>query len=124
MKKLIFLSLAIILLTGCFPKVSTVNLERLEHIPRKVQNVIQPDVSLQLVEKNKDHYYIVYRSVSEVQMIPGNGGNAIKISIYESPSDSSDMKTYIYKLTKNSSEEYVRVYFDGEQIPFDVVTEL
>ncbi|MGM9950895.1 MAG: hypothetical protein ACI33P_12255 [Lysinibacillus sp.] len=124
MKKWMLLTLVMFLLGGCV-EVTTVSLSIVENAPKKVEKTIHPDVALQLIEKNEDFYYIVYRSVNDVRMLHGSDGNAIRISIWEEPADSNEMKTYIYKLTKkNASEEYVRVYINDDYVPFDVKSEL
>lgn len=102
----------------------TVSVSKLEIVPRKVEQYIQPDLKLQIINKNQDHCYIIYRSINDVQFGIGSDGNAVRLSLYEELSNSNELKTYMYKLTKQNTAEFVRVYIDNEYIEFDAITNM
>ena len=123
MKKWLLLILAILLLNGC-AKISTVSISKLDEVSKSVKKYIQPKLKLQLIKKNQDHCYIFYRSVNDVQFSSGIDGNAVQLSLYEEPSNSNEVKTFMYKLTKQNTAEYVRVFIDDEYVKFEAITNM
>ncbi|MEO4052307.1 hypothetical protein [Solibacillus sp. CAU 1738] len=94
MRKWVLFTFVVFLLSGCV-KISTVNVSKLDELPRKVDKYIQPELRLQLINKNQNHCYIIYRTENDVQFLIGNDGNAVRLSLFEEPSNSSEVKTYI-----------------------------
>ncbi|MEC1179799.1 hypothetical protein P9B03_14970 [Metasolibacillus meyeri] len=121
MKKLIFLMLVTILfLVGCQEQTAV----ELTNAPKKVVEVIQPDLALQGISTTKGISYVIYRTTGEVKMSFVEENDEQRLYLTETESDSEELKTYIYKIPKIKSkaeDKYFSVYINDEVAPFDMV---
>lgn len=121
MKKLMFLMLVtIVCLVGCQEQ-SAVELTKM---PKKVAEVIQPDLTLQGISTTKGVSYVIYRTTGEVKMSFVEENDEQRVYLTETESDSKELKTYLYKIPKMKSkaeDKYFSVYINDELAPFDMI---
>lgn len=119
MKKIIvgMLMVVVSILAACSSTVT--NLEKVESVPKFVQDSIQPNVQLQLKEENKYSYYITLQSDGDADFNYDVKGDIVEIKFDVS---GSDAKQNVYHLTIDKDIETIDVYVNGERSGFDITS--
>ncbi len=111
---------AIVFVAGCQENASETAVV-LEKAPKKIAEVIAPDLTLQMVS-TKEGQYVVYYSTKDVEMAYEEDPDFNRsLILTESTSNSDERKMYIYKIPKVKVEDRTfTVYINGELVPFDM----
>lgn len=122
MKKIIVVMLMVFvsILAAC-SSIAT-NLEKVESVPKFVQDSIQPNVQLQLKEENKNSYYITLQSDGDADFNYDIKGDIVEIKFDVSNSDAKQKKQNVYHLTIDKDIETIDVYVNGERSGFDITS--
>lgn len=110
----------LLILSGC--QSSTLSLSEIDNVPRKIEEVISPDLILQLIGEGTKGSYIVFLSNGEVEASLSVEDNTINIIFDEENSQAREKKRNVYYLTKDSAHDTLIPFVNGEEMYFDVVT--
>ncbi|MGE7954160.1 hypothetical protein [Lysinibacillus xylanilyticus] len=123
MKKLLIILLcSIIVLSACN---STLAITKVKSVPKDLQetlNVLGMEDYAQMINNGEKRSYIVINTKETVTVSVESKEDTIVINIDEIENQNDEViKQHIYKLTKDAIYEYIYLYKNGEQIPFNTV---
>ncbi|MEX3745617.1 MULTISPECIES: hypothetical protein [Lysinibacillus] len=123
MKKLLIVLLcSIIVLSACN---STLAITKVKSIPKDLQetlNVLGMEDYAQMINIGEKRSYIVINTKETVTVSVESKEDTIVINIDEIENQNDEViKQHIYKLTQDANYEYIYLYKNGEQIPFNTV---
>ena len=109
---------AIILLAAC--NSSKLSIIELQSVPNKVQDVINPNSTLQMITNGKKNTYIVFHSTEAVSVELEVTENILNIKFNTTNQESTELKQYVYKLNHGDSEhDTINVQVNEENAHFD-----
>ncbi|WP_375200445.1 hypothetical protein [Bacillus sp. RS11] len=123
MKKLLIVLLcSIIVLSACN---STLAITKVKSVPKDLQETLN-DLGMEdyalMINNGEKRSYIVINTKKTVTVSVKSKEDTIVINIDEIENQNDEvMKQHIYKLTKDANYEYIYLYKNGEQIPFNTV---
>ncbi|MDM5247716.1 hypothetical protein [Lysinibacillus sp. G4S2] len=121
-KLLIVLLCSIIVLSACNP---TLAITEVKSVPKDLQetlNVLGMEDYVQMINNGEKRSYIVINTKDTVTVSVESKEDAIVINIDEVENQNDEViKQHIYKLTVDANYEYIYLYKNGEQIPFNIV---
>lgn len=123
MKRILVILCTVLFLVGCV-EATTVSYNEPDKIPRKVEKVIQPEDTLQMIQKKEGHYYVVFQSYYDVNVNYVTGEDTIEIHLHEQVIAYHDRQMYVYELTVDNGPEIIEVYLNGEALEFDTITDI
>lgn len=123
MKRILVILCTVLFLGGCV-EVTTVSYNEPDKIPRKVEKLIEPEDTLQMIQKKEGHYYIIFHSNYDVNVNYVTGEDTIEIHLHEQVIAYHDRQMYVYELTVDNGPEIIEVYLNGEILKFDTITVL
>lgn len=119
MKKIIlFLLMTIAILTAC--NTSTLSISEIEIVPKDVQNKIDSNTTLQMINENEETYYIIFHSNGDASVDLESEGEVLNIKFEEN--GNGEKKQNVYKLTTDPEHEQIKVFINGEETHFDVIS--
>ena len=106
------------LLSAC--QSSELNIRELQTVPHKVEKVTKPEYTLQLISEGEKYTYIVFHSQETVTAKLELGGNILTIKLDTQPKENTDLKRYVYKITRGDAEyDYIQIKVNGKDSHFD-----
>ncbi|MFJ7952126.1 hypothetical protein ACIQZG_11425 [Lysinibacillus sp. NPDC096418] len=122
MKKLMGILFVVVLaLTACNKELA---ITELESVPNDVEKALDQFEENSYVEKiydvSKEISYIVINTKGIVTVSVESNDDKISIKIEEEDGQNEEAKQHIYKLTTDRDYEYILLYKNSEEIPFDV----
>lgn len=95
----------------------------MENVPQKVQDMINSDDTLQMINSDEKHAYIIFRSTGTATADLEVVENILNIKLATENQEGHDLKEYVYKLTYGDSEhDTIDVLVNGQSTPFDTRT--
>ena len=121
MKRLLlsFIFFLAINLTAC--QSSTLSISEVKEVPNNVQEMINPNHTLQLVNEDEDAYFIVFQSKGTYTIDLETEDNKVLVKLDEVNQQDDILKQHVYKLTLAPEHDTIGVYINGNHIPFDNV---
>ncbi|HIZ53915.1 MAG TPA: LamG domain-containing protein [Candidatus Enterococcus avicola] len=117
---IVMLMVCVSILAACSS--TATNLEKVESVPKFVQDSIQPNVQLQLKEEDKNSYYITLQSDGDADFNYDVKGDIVEIKFDVSDSDTEQEKQTVYHLTIDKDITTIDVYVNGEHSGFDITS--
>lgn len=115
------LFVVVLALTACNKELA---ITELESVPNDVEKALDQFEENSYVEKiydvSKDISYIVINTKGIVTVSVESNDDKISIKIEEEDGQNEEAKQHIYKLTTDRDYEYILLYKNGDEIPFDV----
>lgn len=122
MKKLLGVMVISALLAACNIMGSSPSIEKVEKAPKTVQELLDPAVPLQSVNKNGEMTYIVYQSTDEVTASLEKHGDKLKVKLKAVAKDGGDTEQHVFKLKVDKETEVIDVLINGKSTPIGVIT--
>lgn len=123
MRKFGFISLLLLLaLAAC--NTSTLSFRYIESVPDEVEELIDLDMTVQLINEADKGSYIVFQSSDEVKADLDPQDNILNIKFNVTESEDDVVKPYVYYLTTDPEHDTIDVFVNGELTSFDEVTGL
>jgi hypothetical protein len=122
MKKIFVSMIFIITLTAC--NSSTLSFSEIENVPKKVQERIDSNLTLQLVNDGEKGSYIIFHSSGDVETDLETQGDTVTIKFNETSIEEVVVQQNTFYLTTDSEHDVIEVIVNGEAMPFDNVTGL
>lgn len=119
MKKLFSLMLsASIILAACSS--SKPSMTEVENVPKKVQQLMEPEYTLQLMNKDEKESYIILQSKGTVSAELEEKGDVLNIKFNEENQKNKTLTSHVYHLNRgNASYDKMKVYVNGKETSFD-----
>jgi hypothetical protein len=121
-KKSVVIVLVFTLLSACNLFDSSPSIEKIKKAPENVQELLDPAVPLQSVNKNGQMTYLIYKSVDEVTASLEKQGDKLNIKLKVVPKDSDNIEQHVFKLKIDKETEMIDVLINGKSTPFGVIT--
>ncbi|ANU21546.1 hypothetical protein BBI15_15845 [Planococcus plakortidis] len=122
MKKTLVIVLIFTLLSACNLIESTPSIEKLNKAPENVQELLDPAVPLQSINKNGEMAYLIYESKDEVTASLEKQGDKLNIKLKAVPKDGDNIKQHVFKLKIDKETEMIDVLINGKSTPMAVIT--
>lgn len=122
MKKSLVIVLIFTLLSACNLIESTPSIEKLNKAPENVQELLDPAVPLQSVNKNGEMTYLIYESKDEVTASLEKQGDKLNIKLKAVPKDGDNIEQHVFKLKIDKETEMIDVLINGKSTPMGVIT--
>lgn len=123
MKKLFYSILFFaLILAAC--NSSELSISKIQNVPNNVQEIINPDYTLQLINDGENMSYIVFYSKGTVTTDLETKDDTLIVKLDSINEDSNELKQFVYKLTLDPEHDTINVLVNGQSTPFDVVTAL
>ena len=122
MKKSLIIVLVFTLLSACNLIESTPSIEKLNKAPENVQELLDPAVPLQSVNKNGEMTYLIYESKDEVTASLEKQGDKLNIKLKAIPKDGDNIEQHVFKLKIDKETEKIDVLINGKSTPMGVIT--
>lgn len=127
MRRTFVMLCAVLFLGGCVEESSVSykefnGIDEIEKIPREIQKEIQPQYTLQKIQKAEGHYYIVFYSYNDVKANYVIGDEIFEIHLDENRLTYEDQQLYIYEIIVDNGPKKIEVYLEGEAVEFDKLT--
>ncbi|MFJ6208481.1 hypothetical protein [Lysinibacillus sp. NPDC092081] len=121
-KLLIVLFCSIIALSACNSPLSITEVKTAPKDLQKVLNVLGMEDYVQMFNNGEKRSYIVINTKGTVAVSAKSKDDTLVINIDEVENQNNEVITqHIFKLTKDVNYEYIYLYKNGEQIPFNTV---
>lgn len=102
---------------------SELSISEIQSVPNKVQEGINPDYTLQLINKGENTAYILFQSKGTVTAELEVKDNILNIKLDNANQENVELKQYVYKLTRGEAVyDTIIVLVNGKTMPFDNVT--
>lgn len=122
MKKSLVIVLVFTLLSACNLVDSSPSIEKLKKTPENVQELLDPTVPLQSVNKNGKMTYLIYESEDEVTASLEKQGDKLNIKLKAVPKDGDNIEQHVFKLKIDDETEMIDVLINGKSTPMGVIT--
>ncbi|SDH94938.1 hypothetical protein SAMN04487975_11047 [Planococcus glaciei] len=122
MKKSLVIVLIFTLLSACNLIESSPSIEKLNKAPENVQELLDPAVPLQSVNKNGEMTYLIYESKDEVTASLEKQGDKLNIKLKAVPKDGDNVEQHVFKLKIDKETEMIDVLINGKSTPMGVIT--
>lgn len=122
MKKTLVIVLIFTLLSACNLIESTPSIEKLNKAPENVQELLDPAVPLQSINKNGEMTYLIYESKDEVTASLEKQGDKLNIKLKAVPKDGDNIKQHVFKLKIDEETEMIDVLINGKSTSMGVIT--
>lgn len=122
MKKSLVIVLIFTLLSACSLIESSPSIEKLNKAPENVQELLDPAVPLQSVNKNGEMTYLIYESKHEVTASLEKQGDKLNIKLKAVPKDGDNVEQHVFKLKIDKETEMIDVLINGKSTPMGVIT--
>ncbi|MFC4711758.1 hypothetical protein [Planococcus dechangensis] len=122
MKKTLVIVLIFTLLSACNLIESTPSIEKLNKAPENVQELLDPAVPLQSINKNGEMTYLIYESKDEVTASLEKQGDKLNIKLKAVPKDGDNIEQHVFKLKIDEETEMIDVLINGKSTPMGVIT--
>jgi chaperonin cofactor prefoldin len=121
-KKSLIIVLVFTLLSACNLIESTPSIEKLNKAPENVQELLDPAVPLQSINKNGEMTYLIYESKDEVTASLEKQGDKLNIKLKAVPKDGDNIEQHVFKLKIDKKTEMIDVLINGKSTPMGVIT--
>ena len=122
MKKQLLVMLSICFwLAGC--QSQPLQLEKIDDVPRDVDQLIMYDKQLQLITSDANGTYIAIYASSPLEAAFDVIDRSLQVHFNKTGKPHAKPQLYVYALTRGDAKyEAIEVYINNELVPFDVVT--
>lgn len=110
------------LLSACNLVDSSPSIEKLKKAPENVQELLDPAVPLQSVNKNGEMTYLIYESEDEVTASLEKQGDKLNVKLKTVPKDGANIEQHVFKLKIDKETEMIDVLINGKSTPISVIT--
>lgn len=127
MKKIFFpLFIIVFMLAACNASVSqkssNISITKIDDVPKKVQEAIDPNAKLQKLNTGTERSYLVYFSNGDVTANFEKSGSMLIVQLEETNPQGDELKQYTFEIIEDNPDiEYFDVQINGESVPLDVV---
>lgn len=122
MKKSLVIVLVFTLLSACNLTDSSPSIEKLKKAPENVEELLDPAIPLQSVNKNGEMTYLIYKSADEVTASLEKQGDKLNIKLEAVPNDGDNIEQHVFKLQIDKETEIIDVLINGKSTPMGVIT--
>lgn len=122
MRKSLVIVLIFTLLSACNIVDSAPSIEKLKKVPENMQELLDPAVPLQSVNKNGEMTYLIYKSEDEVTASLDKQGVKLNIKLKVVPRDGDNIEQHVFKLKVDKETEMIDVLINGQSTPIGVIT--
>lgn len=110
----------ILVLTGCDSPPE--GLSEVKNVPDNIQEIVDPDLTLQIIADDDKGYYIIFYSSGEVAADTEIQDDTLLIKLTESNLKEGNLKQYTYYLSSNPSYDTIDVFVNEYSTAFDNIT--
>jgi len=110
----------LLILSACLS--STLSFSEIEFVPENVEELINPDVTLQLIDEEAKGAYIIFHSNGDIEADLDAQGNIVTLIFNEADPQTKQIKRNVYYLTTDSSHDTINIQVNGEKVALDEVT--
>lgn len=121
MKKLIVIPVLLFMLILSACNTSHLAFSEIEVVPDDVQGVMNPDLTLQLLQDGKRAYYIMYHSNGDIEAELEEQGDTLTIKFDELDPSDTNKQQHVYHLVTDRNHDVIDVMVNGESTGFDEV---
>ena len=122
MRKILILFLFAVLLSAC--NSSTLSFSEIEHVPKKVNESIDPKFELQLINNGSNGSYIIFNSSGEIESAVEAKEETVTIHLDVTEIQGNNVITHVYYLTTEPDQDVLTVLVNEETKPFTNVSGL
>ncbi|MEQ6353843.1 hypothetical protein ABNX05_04385 [Lysinibacillus sp. M3] len=123
MRKIVIVLLcSIISLSACNSTLAITEVKSVSKELQEILNILGMEDYVQMINDGEKRSYFVINTKGTVMVSVKSKDDTIVINIDEEENQNDEGITqHIFKLTKDANYEYIDLYKNGEQIPFDTV---
>lgn len=109
---------ASIILAACSS--SKPSMTEVENVPKKVQQLMEPEYTLQLMNKDEKESYIILQSKGTVSAELEEKGDVLNIKFNKENQKNKTLTSHVYHLNRvNASYDKMKVFVNGKETAFD-----
>ena len=121
MKNLFILALfAMLIVSACTS--SKLSFSEIENIPSKIEEHIDPELTLQSINDGTKGQYIIFHSHGRIEASLDPQDTIVTIIFNEHNPQDNEKRLNVYYLTTDSVHDSIQVVVNGEEMPFDDAT--
>jgi hypothetical protein len=94
----------------------------LEKAPKNVQELLDPAVPLQSVNKDGEMTYIIYQATVEVTASLEKQGDKLNVKLKAVPKEDGEIEQHVFKLKVDKDTEMIDILINGKSTPIAIIT--